>query len=363
MQDADIDFSNGWQIERIEHIRECRAVVKFGEPLDLKRLMALRRAYPSLQTRAMSDLVSSLRGTTEFDLGDVPPEQIDGLRSRFENEGFAVEVSSKVQVIERPVFVGRRPTSFDIKDPDARVELLDHLKKLGVPSVSRPAVMRTPVHGDRAAVIEYLQKWLTPPKPSTPKKIELPPWVERDPPRFKYIDESILQHYASPGSCCGCGREAYVFILMRDLIIDGEEVEVDEVCESCLRDHEITEYDATRTRNHIGQMVNAHHGKGNLSKVERRLKVENIFSEFMATPKLPNFVQRIDWPTCCGDFTRFIGDAGSSYRGPYDGFEWWGSENDVAVGYGIEGMIGVEDPVSLFACLSCTRKFWTYQTT
>ena len=83
----------------------------------------------------------------------------------------------------------------------------------------------------------------------------------------------------------------------------------------------------------------------------------------MLTPSLPNFIQNLDWPSCCGDFTKYIGDAGITYNAEYDGFEWWGHKDDYANECGIEELIGGEDRVSLFDCFNCEKKYWTFQCT
>ena len=113
----------------------------------------------------------------------------------------------------------------------------------------------------------------------------------------------------------------------------------------------------------IREFVNSHFEEVPHSKGDSAEKIAAIFREFMATPVLPNFIQTVDWPFCCGDFTRFIGDAGITYYGPYSDFQWWGYEDDLAIEHGIEGMMGGEDRVSLFECLTCDTSYWTCQNT
>ncbi len=115
--------------------------------------------------------------------------------------------------------------------------------------------------------------------------------------------------------------------------------------------------------NGIRSWFNRYYKKGVLTRAERKERVARIFRNFMGTPKLPNFVQEVDWPYCCGDFTVFIGDAGKSHRGPYGEFKWWGYEDECPVDDGVKGMLGSEDRVSLFRCPRCSSKYWTYQGT
>ncbi|MDP6353744.1 MAG: hypothetical protein QF473_01485 [Planctomycetota bacterium] len=113
----------------------------------------------------------------------------------------------------------------------------------------------------------------------------------------------------------------------------------------------------------ITSLINARYPKGKKSQDQRFALTVEMCDEYRRTPRLPNFVQDVDWPHCCGDFTEYVGDAGKFYQGPFDGFDWWGYEEDFAIENGIEGMMDSESGVSLFRCLDCTNKFWTCQYT
>ncbi|QDT46014.1 hypothetical protein Pan258_00310 [Symmachiella dynata] len=113
----------------------------------------------------------------------------------------------------------------------------------------------------------------------------------------------------------------------------------------------------------IAQLIDQRFPKGTKSQSQRFAFTVELCDDYRRTPCLPNFIQNDDWPHCCGDFTEFIGDAGTTFTGLYNEFDWWGHQDDMAREYGIEQLIDGEDRISLFKCLHCLRKFWTCQYT
>ena len=176
---------------------------------------------------------------------------------------------------------------------------------------------------------------------------------------FKYIADDILPAYSESDTCDWCQTEADLYTIYID---DGSGMG-DLACESCIKTLPLRWIYSKDNEGIIRSLIDTRHPKGAKSQDERFALAVEMCDEYRRTPRLPNFVQSVDWPHCCGDFAEFIGDAGDSHDGPLDGFEWWGHENDAAAGHGIEGMMGGEDPVSLFRCLHCPKKYWTYQCT
>ncbi|QGJ70886.1 Hypothetical protein PBC10988_25850 [Planctomycetales bacterium 10988] len=181
---------------------------------------------------------------------------------------------------------------------------------------------------------------------------------------FRYIDDSILPHYVEKEKHCQvCEQEKPQYQIYIDIEFEDSVEQYFSACAECIRKIPLRYFSPKDDEGIIQQLVNQHHPKGTKSASQRFAMMVNICDEYRRTPRLPNFIQHDDWPHCCGDFAEFIGDAGETFFGPYHEFEWWGPENDGALEYGLEGMIGGEDRVSLFRCLACEKKYWTFQCT
>ena len=358
---SDIDFTFGWSIKRHEYVIGHSISVNFPEPLNLSSLMKLRKAIPTLQNKSISELKESMIGLTEYSINEIKPDQLSSLRRDLGNQGFTIKVASQAQIQEYPVYTrGTHSVYFTFSDSAVASSIMNCCKDKNVPVNIVGSAMDYPVSGslEEALIkikqhIDYKPREL--PSESLP---EFKPSI-----KFKYIDESILKDYIREDYCPVCDQFAHVIWLLRDVIVDGEEFDVDYICFDCLAIYPVTEYNASDTKNSIASYINKYYPKGQLTGVERAEKVDAIFDEFIKTPKLPNFIQNVDWPMCCGDFTKFVGDAGKTYTGSLQGFEWYGYENDIAKESGIEEMIGGEDRVSLFSCSCCDNRFWTFQYT
>ena len=181
---------------------------------------------------------------------------------------------------------------------------------------------------------------------------------------FRYIDDAILPLYLIKGEeCQACDRPRDLYRFYEDLPTpDGSPSPVDAVCAECLQSGSFQFGLRGTLIGRVTQFVNRHFTRGTLSGEARRQRIETILGDYLRTPHLPNIAWD-DWPDCCGDFTEFVGDAGSTYRGSFDGFEFRGPEDDVCIRYGIEGNMRGEDRVSLFRCLACGKKCWTLRYT
>jgi|GEM_PF-5384688 len=176
---------------------------------------------------------------------------------------------------------------------------------------------------------------------------------------FTYIADEVLQHFAIFEICNWCEQQADLFKIYID---DGKGMR-DLACVRCIKTLPLRWICFKDDERRITSLINERYPKGTKSQDQRFALTVELCDDYRRTPRLPNFIQSDDWPTCCGDFTEYIGDAGRSVDGPYDGFEWWGYEDDVAIQHGITGMMGGEDRVSLFRCLHCECKYWTFQCT
>jgi uncharacterized protein CbrC (UPF0167 family) len=176
---------------------------------------------------------------------------------------------------------------------------------------------------------------------------------------FTYIADDILPHYAERGTCDWCQTESDLYTFYAE----DDRGMADRSCVNCIKTLPLRQIYKKDNERIINSLINERYPKGTKSQEQRFALTVEMCDDYRRTPRLPNFIQNDDWPNCCGDFTEFIGDAGQSYTGSYDEFEWWGNENDGAIEYGIEGMMGGEDRVSLFRCLHCPKKYWTFQCT
>jgi len=176
---------------------------------------------------------------------------------------------------------------------------------------------------------------------------------------FTYIADDVLSNYSEAGTCAWCESNADLYTIYID---DGSGV-ADVACVKCIKTLPLRWIHPKDNERIIASLINTRYPRGTKSQDQRFALTVEMCDDYRRTPRLPNFIQNDDWPHCCGDFTEFVGDAGRSYLGPFDGFEWWGDENDGAIEYGIDGMIGGEDRISLFRCMHCSKRYWTFQCT
>ena len=357
---SEIDFKAGWFIERYENVTAYHAKALFEENLDLKCLLTLRKIVPDLQNRPISELKETMIGIREYILPEISNEDVSVTKTKFENAGINLKVTPQKYIREFPVYKkGKDYFRIEISDKNVHQELVGILKKRSVELLTSGISCNQNYYtGDKAKVIQDLLQLIN----FEPSAINLVP-VDEKLVHFKYIDDAILPMYAKADECFACGEFRNVFLLLGEFIIDGEEVYAEVACGECIQNYEMTNYGRNETENSIRQKIDMHYEKGKLSEEERQKKTKEIFCEYKATPRLPNFIQYDDWPFCCGDFAVFIGDAGQSYNGNYDDFSWWGSQNCYAVEQGISSLINGEDRVSLFRCSRCFNKFWTWQST
>ena len=178
---------------------------------------------------------------------------------------------------------------------------------------------------------------------------------------FKYISDEVIGKYGFIDHCQICNKKTQLV----NIFIENEKEDIllTEACINCIKTIPLEWICHKSDERLIPNLINIKYPKGTKSQDERFALTVNMASEYRRTPYLPNLGIEIDWPKCCGDFAEFIGDAGSTYKDPLEGFEWWGFEDDYAKTTGIEKMMQSDDKVSLFKCSDCNKKFWTYQCT
>ncbi len=185
---SDINFSERWQLYRKETIRSYSAVITSEEPIDLDRILQLRQLCSSL---VVMDIPDSLFGVTEFNYRVIFPDELPQLLKQFENSGFTLDLSPRVDVVEYPVFLVGRPLGLDVTDPIVRDEMIKILREQNVSltPVNDPP-MWVPVSGDQNEVIGTIKRWLDY-KPRVPPDERPPKWAPQDPPTFRYANFSI----------------------------------------------------------------------------------------------------------------------------------------------------------------------------
>jgi hypothetical protein len=158
---------------------------------------------------------------------------------------------------------------------------------------------------------------------------------------FKYIADAILLAYAQKRPFCPiCARQVELFRIYIDRPRgDGSEGTLDCACPSCIKTIPLRWIRPKDDERIVPELVNERHPKGTKSHEQRFALCVEMADEYRRTPRLPDFVQNVDWPHCCGDFAEYIGDAGATHKGPYQDFEWCGYDDDLTAEYGIEGMI------------------------
>ena len=371
---TDFEFAVGWSIE--QRMREVghRVKVVFDDPLDLKGLVSFRKVCKELQAQPLSHLRANWLGASEYPLADRVSADLDHVRRHYESAGYRLVIEPVLESVDYPRWQdGGRSATLDLFPPALHAELLDQLKQVGVPTIRQeetPAKLRHLV-GDREAIIQkisdLMQELAHPPEPlgkAIGKSPEPEAFVLSSPPRFRYVEEAILPDFVEQYECAGCQEYKNVFSFSENFSIDGAKVNrTGMACVNCRKTLAITHYNDKSIKKKIYEALDAFHD-GGLPRQEILGKVEHIHREYLTSQSIPLWLQDPDWPLCCGDFCVFMGNAGESYRGPYDDFTWWGYENDGALEYGLEGMIFEDgDPVMLFHCRSCEVRYWTYQTT
>ena len=174
---------------------------------------------------------------------------------------------------------------------------------------------------------------------------------------FKYISDEALEISVIKGESCPiCNDEIDLY----SASIDGDDEDYSEACINCIKTVPLSWIRPKDDERKIQNLINQKYPKGTKSQDQRFALVVELADEYRRSPNIPIFMQRDDWPDCCGDFTEYVGLAKSG--GSFSDFILWGEE-DYFTQNGIEGLVDHEDGVPLFKCKECQKRYWLFQTT
>ena len=184
--------------------------------------------------------------------------------------------------------------------------------------------------------------------------------MHRNMKTFKYIVEEALQKFGSRGNCYWCNQDSKLY----RIFIEDEESgkQSDQACIKCIKTLPLKWFDPKDDERKISTLINKKYPKGTKSQDQRFALTVETCDEYRRTPQLQTFLQGVDWPDCCGDFTEFV-DLAEQYEGNLEKFIWWGEENHFAKEQGLPKAMENEDSCMLYQCLTCEQSYWTIQCT
>lgn len=193
--------------------------------------------------------------------------------------------------------------------------------------------------------------------------------------KFKYMTDNAIESAKAVINCERCSSDAPTYMIeaildhdVNDDIDDVDPIDLDEgraLCLSCIRAIPLRCLRPRQSELHVQAVVNHHFPKGTLSGEERFNRAVEICDEMRRTPKVFMFLQCQDWPTCCGEFTEYVG------REPANGndftdYECWDEADSFIANFSLSDFypldkIEVLSSMSLFHCIHCDHKFWVFQ--
>ena len=177
---------------------------------------------------------------------------------------------------------------------------------------------------------------------------------------FRYISDDAMYPCGGSSSCHHCeSTTKHLFAYFGTTVkpelaanpkLAADEPDISEVCASCI----------------LGGNVRKHLVDSTIQKTINRFARDKALAlhEFHQTPDIPLFLQHQDWPMCCGTWCEYIGvpnSDGESVIVPTTFGYWeheprkWESAHDLRP----ESL----REVSLFRCVSCDRRIFTWQFT
>jgi len=172
---------------------------------------------------------------------------------------------------------------------------------------------------------------------------------------FMYVADQALS--AEGSQCHHCETEEEPVYLYDGVIVDPElakspetardEPEVSELCANCIFD------DNTRHEEDVAEhnIESYAHDKAAMWEAYHQL------------PDSPEFIQNWDWPLCCGEFCEFMGhpaDESESVEAGRTRLYWEGGPKSPP--YPDEDLLPEDEAdIGLFDCLTCEKKFYTFQ--
>ena len=128
-----------------------------------------------------------------------------------------------------------------------------------------------------------------------------------------------------------------------------EEPEISELCAECILSGHVRRNADVRIQKTINRFAK---------------DKQAAWEAFHRTPDIPLFLQYTDWPMCCGDWCEFVG-VPSSYdesKVVPDNYHYW-EDSPKAWKSDFELMPETLREISLFRCLDCEEKLFTWQFT
>lgn len=118
---------------------------------------------------------------------------------------------------------------------------------------------------------------------------------------FKYYDKPLTNAEFEDSPCNICGNEENC---LSGVYLDTSE-EYDSICLDCIEKGRLSiEFSPdihTKIENELSRYNN------NASNAELMIRKNNILSELSKNPPVP-WIQGNEWPVCCGDFMKYIGE-------------------------------------------------------
>ncbi|WP_417763016.1 CbrC family protein [Shewanella sp.] len=177
--------------------------------------------------------------------------------------------------------------------------------------------------------------------------------------RFKYIHQMALADLAITEHCQCCGEYKPIYRLGREVLINEQWQQVDELCADCLQ-HVTIKTDSWLNIEVAQRMLNRYFPKGSIDKQQKKARATAILDELLHTPAI--VLELSDWPHCCADYAPFSGKVGHSYQGDIQQLmPWPAQEAETNHQQLLTRLIAGEDPVLTFSCPHCGKRYWLCQ--
>lgn len=118
---------------------------------------------------------------------------------------------------------------------------------------------------------------------------------------FKYFDNVIKNAEYTNDKCQICGTNKYC---LEGVYFDSEE-DIISVCIECLRKGKKTVNIPDLIQERLYRELKEN--QEGLDKIKLKQKLDSYVEELKITPPVP-WIQYNDWPVCCSDFARYMGE-------------------------------------------------------